>query len=212
MCKKYYAVHKGVKPGIYTNYKEALAQTNKVKNSKMKGFNDLALAKMFFETGKKPKQTISNKQLKKLNYNSNLIVTPYSAFVDGSYCEHGNKKLGSGIVLLNENMKETKISKTIESPILKQYGASAGELVAALIAVQEAIKNNYPRLTIYFDCYQIEYASKEEHVCKNKLMKEYKRRILEYKKNIEINFIHVYAHANHPYNEMADLLAANATI
>ncbi len=192
--KKFYAVRKGYKVGIYNTWDECKIQVNGFSGAEYKSFKTLNEANEYM--GTKKDVSIENKEFVK-------------AYVDGSY-EHSIKAYGSGVVILKNDIVQKTYSKKGNKKSLVDMRNVAGEIEASKIAMKYCIDNNIKYLKLYFDyegiekwCIGVWKANKEGTI-------EYKKFYDSIKDKLHIEFIKVKAHSGDKYNEKADSLAKSA--
>lgn len=189
MKKKYYAVKKGIKPGIYTNWQDCKDQVHGYKGAIYKSFLSEEEAKAF------------------VNEEELVYDGGPRAYVDGSYSKE--KGLFSwGLVLLTDEGQE--IFSGLSSGSHSSYWNVAGELYGAINAVKIAIERSYDSITIYHDYTGIRHWALGEWKRNNDLTSWYYDFMQEAKSHITINFIKVKAHSGDVHNELADELAKEA--
>lgn len=129
------------------------------------------------------------------------------AYVDGSF-NQATGVYGSGVVILDGN-EVISTSKTKGSSMNEMRNV-AGEIVAAMTAVNIADELMADSLLICYDYEGIEKWATGAWNAK----KEYTQRYRDYMRaamsKMRISFMHVKAHSNIRYNEMADDLAGEA--
>lgn len=136
MINNYYAVYKGFKPGIYSNWKDCQSQINKYSGSIYKKFNNLDEAKYFVKYG----QIKSNDDLKYKNINNistnNLNNDILFIYTDGSCINNGKKdaKGGIGIHFSNNQFKDISFKFSPENDLDKPTNNKM-ELLAIFIAI-----------------------------------------------------------------------------
>lgn len=204
---KFYAVRKGLTPGIYTSWDDCKANVNGFPGAEYKGFSSLNDARMFvgFDcevfnhediTISKPKPTIEPLDLKGM----------ITAYVDGSY-NTSNKKAGWGCVILN------KTTETFSGSMDDIWGSRnvTGEVAAAKRAMRYALDNGFKKLKIYYDYQGIECWATGEWKAKKGVSLEYQAFIENARASgLELEFHKVMAHTGDRYNEWADRLANQA--
>lgn len=193
---KFYAVKVGKVPGIYYTWDEAKKQVLGFQHAKYKSFQTLQEAEAFL-TSNNYQDRLYDQELK-----DSLI-----AYTDGS----GKNGVGGyGIVVINQN-------QLIQKYYGKVQGVSTNN-IAEFYAIAVLLNNTTGPLTIYTDS---DYARKSLTVWIHKWIqngwnkengqpvknKELIQKIYELMENREIKMIHVKAHANNKYNEIADKLA-----
>lgn len=198
---KYYAVKKGKIPGIYNTWSECQKQINGFSGAKFHSFNTIEEAKKY----------MAEKEYKQKHYSDNdedNLHYPL-AFVDGSY-NPKTKVYGYGVVLADSKDNEA-------NPILYTGNGNdqkiismrniAGELNAAIKAINMAIDLKLTEINIYYDYSGIEMWGNNEWNSSIPFVKYYKDFIKEKRNDIKINFIKVAAHTGINFNEKADELA-----
>ena len=83
----------------------------------------------------------------------------------------------------------------------------AGEIKAAILAMNYAISKGYKSITIFYDYQGIESWATGEWKAKKECTKAYKEYFDEISKIVDVSFIKVKAHSGDKYNNMADRLA-----
>lgn len=207
--KKYYAVKVGKRTGIFYSWPECEEAVKGYPGAQYKGFVSEDEAEAYLkgdECGIKEE------------YSEPIIKKGEAiAYVDGSY----NKDMqiyGSGVVLLLGD-SEKHISKSGDDKAMLSMWNVAGEVVASMLAIEEAIKLGCHKLTIYYDyngiagwaegCY-LNGKKTKIWTAHEEGSKRYKEFIVEAKRQIELNFVKVKAHSGNKYNDMADKLAKAA--
>ena len=189
--KKFYAVRKGYKTGIFETWDECKAQVNGYKGAEYKSFPTKEEAGAFIG--------INNK---KLDDTKNCI----EAYVDGSY-EHLYKKYGSGAVFIKDGEVIHKASFGGNEENYVSMRNVAGEIKAAEYAMQYCIDNGEKNLILYYDYQGISKWCTGEW----KANKEGTIKYRDYYKSIEgklnVKFVKVLAHSGNKYNDVADSLA-----
>lgn len=195
--RKFYAVRKGKKTGIYNTWDECKLQVNGFSGAEYKSFLTLEEAEVYMG---KDKNTIPK-------ISENII----EAYVDGSY-EHSIKTYGSGVVILKNNKIEKTYSIKGKDELLVGMRNVAGEIEAAKIAMEYCLENDIEHLKLYFDyegiekwCTGVWKANKEGTI-------KYKKFYDCIKSNLNVEFIKVKAHSGNKYNEEADKLAKAAIL
>lgn len=198
MGKKYYAVAKGIEPGIYITWSMAEKQIKGFKGAKFKGFDTEEQAQEYME--KNTQKTVAYDNPKTDFYGDYLSSSNECvAYVDGS-CSTG--KVSSGVVMLFGN--------STNSSSLTKYANVAGELNASLSAITTAIKCGFKKVTVFYDYLGIEYWVTGEWKCKTDIAKKYRDTVNKLKEEIEIDFVHVRGHCGIYGNELADELAKHS--
>ena len=193
--RKFYAVRKGKKTGIFNTWDECKEQVNGYSGAEYKSFTLKEEAEGYIGL---------NKSIDKVNYDNRV-----EAYVDGSY-EHSIREYGSGVVILKNNNVEKTYSAKGKKESLVGMRNVAGEIEAAKIAMNYCLDNNIENLILYFDyegiekwCTGVWKTNKEGTI-------EYKKFYDSIKSKLNVEFVKVKAHSGDKYNEEADKLAKAA--
>lgn len=191
--KKYYAVKKGRKPGIYNTWAECKEQVNGFSGPEFKGFTSLEDAK---------------------NYMSNTPSAPNQkksdavAYVDGSFSKELNM-FSYGAVLFNNNETLT-FKKAFSDPELVGMRNVAGEIKGSEFIMNYCVENNIKSIDIYYDYEGIEKWCTGVWQANKPGTKKYREFYLSLRDRLTVNFIKVKGHSGDEYNDMADHLAKSA--
>jgi ribonuclease HI len=211
--KKFYAVKKGHKIGIFDSWAKCKKEIDGYSGAEYKGFVALSEAQDYLNSSE---TTISNSksgraqlaptissQLSTLNsQNSDEVL----AYVDGSY-NIKSKVYGYGVVLLLPTGEIEKLFGSGENDNAVSMRNVAGELKGAIVAMQYAVNNHYKKLTIYHDYEGVSKWAKKEWKANLEATKAYQDFCQKIKKTVELKFVKVLAHSGVEYNELADELA-----
>ena len=204
--KKYYAVKKGYKTGVFDNWTDCQSAISGYSNAEYKGFATEEEANQYLEGNKTPLFAKAS-----LNDDMSTMSDRLIAYVDGSY-DDSLKKYAFGCVFLTPSGDTIKESGNGENPASLAIRNVAGEMLGAMFAVKWAIANGYPEIEIRYDYEGIEKWVEGDWKAKNELAIKYTNAMNEWKKSIRIFFSKVAAHSNNKYNDMADELAKAALI
>ncbi|MCR8745017.1 ribonuclease H family protein [Romboutsia lituseburensis] len=193
--KKYYAVRKGKKNGIYNTWDECKEQVNGFSGAEYKSFVSLEEANIY----------MGNIILNDKQEDGEFL----EAYVDGSY-EHCLRAYGSGVVLIKDDIVVKTYSKKGDIKSLVEMRNVAGEIEAAKIAMEYCIYNDIKRLKLYFDYEGIEKWCSGAWKANKEGTQSYKKFYDTIKENLKVEFIKVKAHSGDKYNEEADKLAKKA--
>lgn len=215
MAKKFYAVKKGKKIGLFDNWKETQQSILGFSNAEYKGFNDLESAKEYLYPNYKRKDIStepkdythnhvnSNSKPKSQGYNNETII----AYVDGSK-RKGIKGYGSGIAFLNNNGYLVKtMSFKGQDPIFLKSLQIAGELNATIEAIKWGIANRYKNIIIRYDYMGIQKWARKEWKHNAEVSKHYVEQYDALSELINVGFEKVKAHSDNTYNDLVDSLA-----
>lgn len=196
MATKYYAVKIGRNPGVYTSWIDCEKQVKGVKGAIYKSFKSEEEAFQFINK----KETV----ISEIEKDEDSLI----AYIDGSFSS-GNA-YGCGCIFLFNGKIVQEVSERFEDEELSAMRNVAGEIKAAELAMDYAIKNSYKNLVICYDYEGIARWPLGEWTPSKKGTKDYKAYYDEVKKKINIKFIKVKAHSGNEFNEMADELAKRA--
>lgn len=213
MPKKFYAVRKGRKTGIFTTWDECKSQVHGFPCAEYKSFLTLEDAKAFMQLGMEGENQLPFEDEKEEKPSSESLSQTATepelvAYVDGSF-DQSTKQFSYGMVIL-ENGEEKTFYKKFSDPSLVSMRNVAGEIMGARAAMEYAIANNKKRLVIYHDYEGIAKwplglwkANKEGTIA-------YKAYYDEAKTKVSIRFQKVTGHSGDKYNDYADQLAKQA--
>lgn len=195
MAKKFYAVKEGIKTGIFTSWDEASKYVTSVTGAVYKGFNNLSDAKAYLadNEGESVETTGEN---------------TLTAYVDGSFGSGDN--FGCGVVLIKNGKVIHTISEKRVDPELAKMNNVAGEITAAMIAMEYALKGGYTAITIYHDYKGVADWCTGEWKATKPGTKAYKDFYNNVTKKIDVKFVKVAGHSGNKYNDLADELARDA--
>lgn len=210
MNKKYYAVIKGLKTGIFDSWNEAKKYVTGYKGAVYKSFPNLADAKKYVDSMNMNTEIDCDNQISKL-LASDSEKGIYSIFVDGSF-NSIKKKIGFGVVCWKNKIIYEHYN-SLNAIDTKKYLTSrnvAGEIFGSLKAIEYAIENKWTKIKIYFDYEGIEKWATKAWEAKSEIACMYVKKFDSLKNKVEIQFQKVKAHANLELNEIADKLAKKA--
>lgn len=209
--KRYYSVRKGRSTGIFVDWERCKEATQGYPGAEFKGFATRREAEEYL--GYPEIEHICD-IIEFLPEEINLYNEPSSliAYVDGSYSKEISEDIyGSGIVLIHSNNKQEHISLTGTEGV--ELNNVAGELAAAMYAMNKAKEYGYKKLILYYDYAGIGNWCKKVWTTKNKYSKMY----VDYyeqkiKPFVEVEFVKVRSHSKNTYNDVADYLAKKALV
>ena len=190
---KFYAVKKGLKPGIYKTWNECKIQVYKFPGAISKSFKTLSEAEEFME--------IKSKK-------DNIIKSEAFAYIDGSFNKF--KKIYGYGGFINYKGEKYIIQGKGDDPNLVEMRNVAGEIIASQEIIKKAIELGIKNLDIYYDYEGIERWAKGEWNRNKPGTINYYEFFQKIKSEIKINFCKVKGHSGEKGNDEADKLAKEA--
>lgn len=213
--KNFYAVKRGLVPGIYKTWAECQQQINGFPGAQYQGFATEQEAKLFIEDSI-TNDTVSTPK-NATNESIDLLLTDITedtlvAFVDGSYSA-SSEFYGYGIVYLDPNKEsEEFVYGSDNNANYKDSRNVAGEIEGVKTAITHALAKGYKRIVIFYDYEGIQKWAEKEWKAKVAISSDYVQFIEQMKYNVEIEFRKVKAHSGIKYNEKADELAKKSLL
>lgn len=215
MAKKYYAVKKGLTPGIYTSWADCQVQINGYSGAIYKGFATKEEAMDFlgdeaqvFGEVQQLSLPFSDTEPVEKKTASLLTETEAVAYVDGSY-DVTTGSFSYGMVMFH-NGKEEHFSKKFENSDLASMRNVAGEIEGARAAMQYCLDKGIKSVTIYHDYIGIAAWCTGEWKAKQEGTMDYALFYRAASLHVDISFQKVKGHSGDMYNELADKLAKEA--
>lgn len=205
MAKKYYAVKKGRKIGVFLTWAECQAQTQGFSGAVFKSFPTMDEAKAFVAGAETAPKATSPRGLKGKNSPDRMDSCELFAYIDGSF----DKNLGTvgyGGIIVHDG-KEVQFSMGTKDPHYTEFWNVSGELLAAQYVVSYAIDKGLSSCALYYDYQGIEAWAKKEWKANNPVTQLYQEWMQVAMESIQIEFYKVAAHTGVRYNEIADKLA-----
>ncbi|MBD5465502.1 MAG: hypothetical protein HDR22_06745 [Lachnospiraceae bacterium] len=195
MKKKYYAVKQGKKTGLFMTWEECKKSVLGYPGAVFKAFSNIDDAK---------------KYLKDNNYNKGECnsLADIDAYIDGSY-DDNLKKYSYGIIIFY-NQRKYQFSSSGNDKELVELRNVAGELLAAMNAMQFALEKEVRGINIYYDYQGIEMwatGNWKANLPFTKKYTEFSRMVMN---KLKVNFIKIKSHSGNKYNDEVDLLAKEA--
>lgn len=213
-AKKYYAVKKGLTPGIYLSWPECQAQINGYSGAVYKGFatKEEALDFMGGDAdvfGQAEQMTLPFVNEKESPAQKTVQTdTEAVAYVDGSY-DVTTGSFSYGMVFFYDG-KEEHFSKKFEGSDLASMRNVAGEIEGARVAMQLCLDRGIKSVTIYHDYIGIAAWCTGEWKAKQEGTIDYAFFYRAASLHVDIRFQKVKGHSGDTYNELADKLAKEA--
>lgn len=204
MAKKFYAVKKGKKTGVFYSWDACKAQVDGFSGAVYKSFPTLEEAQAFangspaFSGNAKTMEAV-------LEHPDDEDMV---AYVDGSY-DATTKEFSYGAVIAYEG-EEYHFSEKVDDTELAEMRNVAGEIKGAEFAMRFALDKGCKRIYIYHDYEGIAKWCLGEWKANKKGTRDYQLFYNSVKDQLEVIFVKVKGHSNDKYNDIADLLAKKA--
>lgn len=203
--KTFYAVKKGRSIGIFMSEKECTESVDGYHGAKYKEFSTEAAARSYLGMPGVPTDEKKNERRPAFGvYNTDpdarLVV-----YTDGS-CD--GRRYGWGMVVIEDAHSARGYCGFGSRPGYVRCGSLAGELIAALKAMEYAIDHGYRHLVICHDFTGVRQWAAFEHNPKNRVAQSYQDMVENMRSyGLEISFRKVKAHSGVWGNAIADGLA-----
>lgn len=201
MSMKFYAVRKGLKPGIYHTWDECKIQVSGFSGAEYKSFPSYEEALRFI--GKEPGDEIASS----CDY-ADLPENCAVAYVDGSYREDTGE-FSYGVVMFHKGKKQ-HFSEKSSDETLSEMRNVAGEIKGAEAAISYCLENDVSELEVYHDYEGIAKWPTGEWKANKKGTQDYRDFYRKASEKIKITFCKIKGHSGVLYNEEADSLAKKA--
>lgn len=200
MAKKYYAVRKGRKIGVFETWDECKNSVSGFSGAEYKSFPKKEDA-IDFVNG-------STKEITDKMEDIEEKQSEAFAYVDGSY-DDTTKAYSYGMVIMH-NEDELYFYKKFDRDDMSDMRNVAGEIQGSMAAMQYCLDKGIKSISIFYDYEGIEKWCNGDW----KARKEGTMKYVEFYKNaskkLDVDFIKVKGHSGDKYNDMADELAKKA--
>lgn len=196
MAKKYYAVKKGRKTGVFETWDECKAAVSGFSGAAYKSFTSKEEAMDFVTADSKVDEDRDEKQ-------SEAFV-----YVDGSY-DDTTKSYSYGMVMMVKD-DELHFNKKFEKDDMSDMRNVAGEIQGSMAAMQYCLDNKIKSISIFYDYEGIEKWCNGDWKAKKEGTQKYVEFYKNASKYVDVDFIKVKGHSGDKYNDMADELAKKA--
>ncbi len=202
--KKYYAVRKGVNPGIYNTWDECSSQVTGVAGAEFKGFLSLEDAQKFMN-GVPGKISKTSRPVPKKKAVKAEVPTGYlEAYVDGSY-NGSSKCYGYGVAIVQDGKSVQEfVGGGVDSEGMRNV---TGEIHGALKAMQYALEEKKKGIIVYYDYKGVREWALGDWKANKDGTKAYAATCKDMMKKIDVRFVKVKAHSGDEFNDLADRLA-----
>ena len=196
---KYYAVRKGIIPGIYTSWGECQQNINGFSGAEYKSFSTKEEAEAFCDSNSK-----DNSDTTKRIYSEAEAV----AYISGCFNEEANE-YAYGVVVFYNGGEEHLSGKFIESDILDMKNV-AGEIEGAKRAMKFCLDSKIKSIDIFYNYEGIEKWCTGAWRAKKTQTKEYKNYYNSLKNVLKVSFYKLQINSGDTYNNLAESLAKAA--
>ena len=201
MAKKVYAVRKGRTTGLFMSWDDCKAQVDGFAGAEYKSFADPAEAMAYLGLTDGAEAAAEK------------FPEGVRAYVDGSY-DNASGRFSCGVVIVETdasgNSETTELNAAFDDAEAAQQRNVAGEIMGSKLAIDHCMVNGIKSVEIYHDYEGIGAWADRKWKANNPLTQGYRDYVAEARKNIDIRFVKVKAHAGNRYNELADKLAKKA--
>ena len=198
--KKYYAVKIGHKTGIFTSWDACKKNIDGFPGAVYKSFLSKDEANMYLNgSTTKPESLLTPSET-----DPDEVV----AYIDGSY-DDKQKRFSYAAVLFVNGEKITR-SAAENNPDVVEMRNVAGELKAAMVAMQFTKRQGKKKLKLYYDYTGIEMWATGKWKAKLQYTQAYANYAKKMSAVIQITYVKVKSHSGNAYNDEADHLAKEA--
>ncbi|MCR5784924.1 MAG: ribonuclease H family protein [Eubacterium sp.] len=205
MAKKFYAVKKGLTPGIYETWDECKRNVDGYSGAIYKSFKTYNEAASYLGCDEAAPLGLSSEDKDPWEQIEGAI-----AYVDGSYI-NGEYSYGAVIIPDKNNTDEIiKLSGKGTDKEMAEMRNVAGEIEGSKAAMRYATENGISRINIFHDYQGISSWCVGEWKTNKPGTFAYKKYYDEMRLMCDIRFYKVKGHSGDFYNDMADALAKEA--
>lgn len=202
---KYYAVRKGLVPGIYNSWEECKNNVHGFPGAEYKSFKTLEEAKAYLGDISSDTEKASQDLVE---YLSSKMTSSAIAYVDGSY-NVATGEYAYGMLIFHAG-KLYEECKSFDDPEMSSMRNVAGEIQGAARAMAYSVENGIDSLDIYYDYAGIEKWALGEWKTNKEGTRTYKEYYVSICDKLKVHFHKVKGHSGDMGNDRADELAKSA--
>ena len=202
---KYYAVRKGLVPGIYNSWEECKNNVHGFPGAEYKSFKTLEEAKAYLGDISSDTEKASQDLVE---YLSSKMTSSAIAYVDGSY-NVATGEYAYGMLIFHDG-KLYEECKSFDDPEMSSMRNVAGEIQGAARAMAYSVENGIDSLDIYYDYAGIEKWALGEWKTNKEGTRTYKEYYVSICDKLKVHFHKVKGHSGDMGNDRADELAKSA--
>lgn len=204
---KFYAVRKGITPGIYTTWAECESNVKGFSGAEYKSFGTMPEAEAYMNGLQTPMSHDVQPQAQPAGID---LEYPY-AFTDGSYNKNTGVSGWGGFLCLHAGAEDIPLTGSTAEPGWAAMRNVAGEVRGCMSAVQAALDLGLPVIHIYHDYTGVSCWPDGAWEAKKPETREYRDFIKDARtKGLKVVFHKVAGHTGVPGNEQADRMAKRA--
>ena len=198
-AKKYYAVRKGLVPGIYTSWGDCQQNINGYPGAEFKSFSTEEEANAFLNN-----TAINTEDNIKRMYTFSEAI----AYIDGCFNEKTNE-YSYGLIISFDGGEE-HLSEKFNNPNMITMGTIAGEIEGAKRAMKFCLDNGIKSVDLFYKNEGIKKWCTGEWNAQKHGTKEYKKYYNSIKDSLKVTFVKVKSNLDNSFNDLADSLAKAA--
>lgn len=138
------------------------------------------------------------------------MIKKIDIWCDGSYTPKHPKRVGWGIVVVENNIEIMSWGDFKITELADEYRNVLGELYGSMYSMVYAYENGYDKVIIHTDYQGVISWCNGEWECKKEITKEYKKFYKKMEKLLIIEFVKTKGHSLDEYNNKCDKLAKEA--